>query len=209
VTARNAEVRDVASVFLEAGSAFVAVAAAVDPARLAEPANDAWSLRELLAHAARGLLTVESTVAAALDPTSRVLTGAVDYFAAAMAAPSVHAGIVQRARDASAAVGDDPGGYARAALERVAPLVIATPPHREVQHAAGRLRFEDYLTTRIVELTLHTADVQLAIGEPVAFPDAPSVLTRDVLVGLVGRAGALAVACALTGRAGPRCNVLG
>ncbi len=209
MNARAAEVRDVVSVFLEAGAAFVAVAAAVDPARLAEPATDAWTLREHLAHATRGLLTVESTVAAPLDPTSRVIEGAVDYFATAMAAPSVHAGIVQRARDASASVGDDPGGHARAALERVAPLVRATPLDREVQHAVGRLRFEDYLATRIVELTLHTADIQLAIGEPVAFPQAPSAITRDVLVPLIGRVDALAVACALTGRAGPPCNVLG
>ena len=86
--------------------------------------------------------------------------------------------------------------------------MASTPLDREVQHAAGRLRFEDYLVTRIVELTLHSADLRRAIDEPVAFPEAPSAITRDVLVGLAGRAGALAVACALTGRAGPRCNVL-
>jgi hypothetical protein len=116
---------------------------------------------------------------------------------------------MQRTRDAAAALGADPAASARATLATVTPIVEATPPEREVQHLAGRLRFEEYLATRVVELTLHTADVQLATGQPVAFPEAPSVLTRDVLLGLVGRAGALAVACALTGRAGPACNLLG
>lgn len=194
--------------FLEAGAAFVAVAATLEPARLADRATDAWTLRELVAHAARGLLTVETTVSTPIDPTSRALTGATDYFATAMSTPGVHEGIVQRGRDAAAAVGDDPGGYARVALARVAPIVEATAPDREVQHVAGRLRFDAYLATRVVELTLHTADVQLAAGRLVAFPEAASALTCDVLLGLVGRVDPLAVACALSGRRGPACNVL-
>jgi hypothetical protein len=200
---------DVKAGLLEAGAALAAVVAAIDVEHLDRTATDAWTLRELVAHATRGLLTIETTVAAPVDGSTRRLEGATEYFAVALSNPQVHDGIEQRARDAAAAVGDDPGGYVRDALARVTPIVAATPLDREVQHAAGRLRFEEYLATRIVELTLHAADVQLAIGEPVAFPEAPSAVTRDVLVGLVARAGALAVACALTGRAGPRCNVLG
>jgi hypothetical protein len=199
---------DVRPVFLAAGAAFVAVAASVDPGRLDEPATDAWTLRELLAHATRGLTTVASTLAAPIDPSSRVLESASGYFAAAMAIPHVHEGIVQRARDAAAAMGDDPGGTARAALATVAPLVEAAPPDRLVQHFAGRLRFDAYLAARVVELTLHTADVQLALGVPVSFPDAPARLTCDVLLELMDRADPLAVACALTGRTGPTCQVL-
>jgi Mycothiol maleylpyruvate isomerase N-terminal domain len=200
---------DVKAALLEAGGALVAVAEAIDVHRLDDPATDAWTLRELVAHASRGLLTIETTVAAPVDPAAQLIESATAYFALAMSATQVHAGIEQRARDAAATVGDDPGGYVRAALARVAPLVAATPLDFEVQHAAGRLRFEDYLATRVVELTLHTADIQLAIEVPVEFPEAPSAITRDVLVLLVGRADALAVACALTGRARPRCDVLG
>ncbi len=201
--------RDHKSALLEAGAALVAAATSTEVRGLDRPATDAWTLRELVAHATRGLLTIETTVAAPIDTTTRRIESATGYFALTMSIPQVHHGIEQRARDAAASVGGDPGGYVRDALARVAPLVAATPRDREVQHVAGRLRFEDYLATRIVELTLHTADIQLAIDEPVTFPNAPSEITRDVLAGLVGRAGALAVACALTGRAGPRCNVLG
>lgn len=201
--------RDVRATFLEAGAAFVAVVEGLDTRRLDDPATSSWTLRELVAHATRGLLTVETTVAARVDASTRWLSSASAYFSTAMSAPQVHAGIVQRARDAAAAVGDEPGRYARAALAGVTPLVEATPLDREVQHLAGRLRFDEYLATRVVELTLHTADVQLASGQEVAFPEAASALTRDVLVPLVGRVDPLAVACALTARQGPACNILG
>ena len=201
--------RDVRAALLEAGAALVEVAASIGARQLDRPATEAWTLRELVAHAARGLLTIEATVAAPVDASTRHLESATAYFAVVMSIPQVNDGIEQRARDAASAVGDDPGAYVRDALARVTPIVETTSLDREVQHAAGRLRFEDYLVTRIVELTLHTADVQLGIEVPVAFPEAPSAIARDALVPLVGRVDALAVACALTGRAGPRCNVLG
>jgi hypothetical protein len=200
---------DVRATFLEAGEAFVGVAERLDTRRLDDRATSSWTLRELVAHATRGLLTVETTLAALVDPATRWLEGAAAYFSVAMSSPQVHGGIEQRARDAAADVGDEPGPYARDALSRVTPLVESTPLDCEVQHRAGRLRFDEYLVTRVVELTLHTADVQLATGQPAAFPEAPSALTRDTLLSLVGRADALAVACALTGRQGPACNLLG
>ena len=144
--------RDVKAALLEAGAALAAVATSIDVGHLDGPATGAWTLREgTVAHATRGLLTIESTVGAPVDPSSGRLESATAYFALAMSVPQVHAGIEQRARDAAAAVGDDPGGYVRAALERVTPVVVSTPPDREVQHLAGRLAFGDYLATRIVE----------------------------------------------------------
>lgn len=200
---------DAKAVLLEAGAAFCEVAASLRSSDLDAPATGAWTLRELVAHATRGLLTIETTAANPVDPDSRELESATAYFALVTSVPQVHVGIEQRARDAATALGDDPGGSAATALERVTPVIAAMPIDCLVQHAAGRLRFGDYLSTRVVELTLHTADIQLAVGRRVEFPDAPSRLTRDVLVPLSGRADALAVACALTGRAGPSCNMLG
>jgi mycothiol maleylpyruvate isomerase-like protein len=208
VTPRVTEHHDVRTVFDTAGSAFVDVVSTLDAVRLADRATAEWTLRELVAHATRGLLAVETTLATPIDPDSRFLESAADYFAAAMSIPNVHAGIVQRGRDAAAAVGDEPGRYARSALDRVLVLVATTAPDRVVQHFAGRLRFDEYVATRVVELTLHTADVQLVTGADVAFPTAAAALTRDVLLDLVDRVDALTVACALSGRAGSRCNVL-
>jgi hypothetical protein len=125
-----------------------------------------------------------------------------------MSIPDVHEGIVRHGRDAALAVGDDPGRYARATLDRLLPLVATTTPDRVVQHFAGRLRFDEYLATRVVELTLHTADIQLVTGRDTTFPADASSLTRDVLLDLVDRIDPLTVACALSGRAGSRCNVL-
>ena len=196
------------AIFGEAGTAFVDVVSTLDVATLGDRATSEWTLRELVAHATRALLTVETTLAAPIDPDSRSLESAADYFAAAMSIPNVHAGIVQRGRDAALAVGDDPGRYAREALDRVLPLVATTALDRVVQHFAGHLRFDEYVATRVVELTLHTADVQLVTGADVAFPSDAAALTRDVLLDLVDRIDPLTVACALSGRAGSRCNVL-
>jgi len=61
-----------------------------------------------------------------------------------------------------------------------------------------------------MELTLHGVDLQRACGRPVAFPEGPAAQVRDLLVALIGRADALSVACALSGRSGAlACNVLG
>jgi hypothetical protein len=200
--------RDARALFLEAADGFVAVATAVDPARLDDPATDAWTLRELLAHATRGVRTVATTLATPVDPDSRWLPTASAYFAAALSTPGVHAGIVQRARDAAPDVGDDPAGYAAASLAEVRPLVQATPVDQVVQHFAGRLPLGEYLATRVVELVLHSVDVELATGGEVAFPAGPSALARDVLLALVDGADPVVVAAALTGRA-VACRLLG
>jgi hypothetical protein len=202
------EHRDARAIFGAAGTAFVDVVSTLDVASLDDRATSEWTLRELVAHATRALLTVETTLSAAIDPDSRSLESAAAYFAAAMSIPDVHTGIVQRGRDAALAAGDDPGRFAREALDRVLPLVATTEPGRVVQHFAGRLRFDEYVATRVVELTLHTADVQLVTGADVAFPADAAALTRDVLLDLVDRVDTLTVACALSGRAGSRCNVL-
>jgi hypothetical protein len=192
--------RDAAALFLEAADGWQQVAASLDPRRLGDRATDAWTLRELVAHATRGVLTVEPTVAAPVDPASRWLPTASAYFAAAIAVPRVHEGIEQRARDAAAAVGDDAPGYVARAVASVRPVVDATPADRVVQHFAGRLPFGEYLATRVVELVLHSTDVQLATGADVRFAPGPAALARDVVLGLVDLAEPLTVACALTGR---------
>ena len=115
------------AVLLEAGAAFCEVAASLRSSDLDAPATGAWTLRELVAHATRGLLTIETTATNSVDPDARELESATAYFALAMSVPQIHVGIEQRARDAAAGVGDDPGGYAAAALERVTPIVGAMP----------------------------------------------------------------------------------
>src|SRR5262249_12052316 len=147
-----------ASAFLSAARHLCELARVIPVSRLDDAATDAWSVRELLAHAVRGMGTVQVTLETPVDASTPALGSASDYFARAMSTPMVHEGIVARARDAADAVGGDPRGYAADAFERVESLVASTPADREVQHFAGRLSFGEYLRTRVVELTLHAVD---------------------------------------------------
>jgi len=177
--------------------------------QLTMPATSEWTVAELFGHAARAFVATVTVVATPLDPSSRALAGAADYYRTAMSLSGVHDGITQRGREAGAALMDDPFGTVRADADRAAPLVAATPLDREVQHAAGRLAFGEYLATRVAELVLHTVDLQLAVGVAPSFPAGPAQRTRDLMVELVDRVDPLVVACVLTGRAMPMgCNVL-
>jgi hypothetical protein len=178
--------------------------------QLGAPANSEWTVAELIGHTARAFVATETVLHTPLDPSSRALTGAADYYRVAMSLSGVHGGITQRARAAGAALIADPFGAVRADADRVGVLVASVPLDREVQHAAGRLAFGEYLRTRVTELVLHTVDLQLALGVVVTAPPDPARLVADLMVELADRADPLAVACALTGRSWPGgCNVLG
>lgn len=201
---------DVRAAFDVAADAFVATVATIEPDRLDGPATSAWTVRELVAHTARALLATESTILAEVDPGSRRLASAAHYFVVAMGSAGVHQGIEARARQGVAALGDDPGAAVREIAARVAPLVAATADDHVVQHAAGQIAFIDYLATRVVELVLHTVDLQGALDRPIEAPPDAAAVARDVIVAVSGRADALTVACVLTGRPSPAaCNVLG
>jgi hypothetical protein len=196
--------------FADAASAFEGLVATIGVDEFSGPASDEWTVRELVGHTARALLTVETTLAAPVDPSTRRLASATDYFRTAMAIPGVHAGIVERARASTGQLGDDPRGFVHDTATRVVALVERTPDDLVVQHLAGRTAFGDYVRTRIVELVLHGVDLQLALGRAVSAPASAAAITRDVLLGMADVADPLLVACALSGRSTPAgCNVLG
>jgi hypothetical protein len=200
---------DVKAAFDLAAGAFVAEVRAVGPQRLADPGTAQWSVAELIGHGARAFLATETVLASPVDPTTRRLDGAADYFRVAMASTGVHEGISQRAREAASDLGDSPFETVRADATRVVRLVAATPMQLEVQHRAGRLSFGEYLRTRVAELVLHTVDLQLALGVAPSAPTDAATVVRDLMVELADRADALGIACVLTGRAWPAgCNVL-
>ncbi|HEY8080524.1 MAG TPA: maleylpyruvate isomerase N-terminal domain-containing protein [Acidimicrobiales bacterium] len=195
--------------FADAAAAFDDLVGSIDPPQLAAPASDEWTVRELVGHTSRALLTIETSLAAPLDDSTRRLASAADYFCAAMSVAGVHAGIVERARQAATGLGDDPRAYVRDTVARVLPLVDRTPDDVIVQHFAGRIAFIDYLQTRTVELVLHGVDLQRALGRAVAAPPRAAALTRDVLLAMADRGDPLAVACALSGRStADGCNLL-
>ncbi len=165
-----------------------------------EPGLGEWDVRALVGHTSRALLTVEAylaTPAAAVDVES-----AVDYYLATNVI-GAGSGVAQRGRDAGRALGSDPVAAVAEIAARVLPLVDGLTGEELPTTIAGGMRLSDYLPTRIVELTVHTADLATALGLAVEPPERPAALTLRLLSDLAvaeGRAGPLILAA--TGRGG-------
>lgn len=165
-----------------------------------EPGLGEWDVRALVGHTSRALLTVEAylaTPAAAVDVES-----AVDYYLATNVI-GAGSGVAQRGRDAGRALGSDPVAAVAEIAARVLPLVDGLTGEELPTTIAGGMRLSDYLPTRIVELTVHTADLATALGLAVEPPELPAALTLGLLSDLAvaeGRAGPLILAA--TGRGG-------
>ena len=186
-----------------------ATAAALSPSDWDRPATDRWTVRELFAHVVRSVAAIGGYLDADLPRNGPGLEGAAGYYRAALALPDVHDGIAQRASDAATGVGADPLPWARDVVAASLDRVTATADERIVVHPAGWLRFDEYLVTRVVEVVLHTFDVQLACGRPPTAPAAALDVVVPVLIGLSDRADPVGLALALTGRSqAVGCDVL-
>jgi uncharacterized protein (TIGR03083 family) len=161
-----------------------------------------WTVRELAAHTLRAFTTIEQYLAAD-RVTDLQLPDATSYFRAALADPAVHAAVAERGR-AGARDLVDPPAEARATAHRVLAVVDSTDPDRIVDSFIGAIAFREYLAGRVVELTVHTTDIQAATGQPIT---APASATRVALAVLAPLAEPVQLVRGITGRVA--INVLG
>src|SRR5438105_15948844 len=99
----SARVRDA---FAEAGDYFVATVARVPADGWDRPGLGEWSVRALVGHTSRDLLTVETYLAAGAARLD--VPGPAEYFMVALTPTVDHSAIAERGRQARAAVADDP-----------------------------------------------------------------------------------------------------
>jgi hypothetical protein len=187
--------------FAAAANMFEDTVGAIEEKQLTQPGLGEWTVLELLAHTCRAFLTIEQTLSA-VDEQSPVLPDTVTYFRAALDQnPAIHAQIAARAADTVPALGAQPLTGALDIAGRGRALVDVTPDDASVTHFIGRMRFIDYLPSRIVELVLHTLDLQRATDQALrAAPDALAI-TLSIVTALADRADPIALALAITGRA--------
>lgn len=160
------------------------------------PALGAWTVRELAAHTLRAFTTVELYLGA--DPSvDRPLADAAEYYRAALADPDVHAGVLARGRQAGRDL-TDPAGMSETVVRRVLGLVAGAADDDVMQTFAGQITLAEYLATRVVEVAVHTLDLQRAIGQRVHLHPDTSEVVLQVLTEL-GPAEPMILA--LTGRA--------
>ena len=155
-----------------------------------------WTTRELTAHTLRAFVTIEGYLAAA-PATDRVLADAAEYYATALSDPTAHQGVAVRGRQAGRQL-IDPVGEAEATIERVLAQIAATADDEPVNTFAGQITLIEYLATRVVELGVHTLDIQRATGQ---FAELHSDTSAVVLAVLLQLTAPVPVILALTGRA--------
>ena len=158
--------------------------------RWSQPGLGEWDVRALVGHTSRSFLTVETY----LDrPAATVeVASPGEYFRAARGAASGPA-VAARGREAGIALGSDPA----AAVAEIAALVLRLLGTRDgtelVTTIVGGMRLSDYLPTRTFELAVHTADLAVALGEPLDVPPTAAAQALQVVSDL-------AVADGLAGR---------
>lgn len=204
---------DARTAYDQAATAFRVVVESIGAEQWDRPALGEWTVRELVAHALRALLTVEAYVG--VEAPAADLGGAADYFRVALDDPAVHADVARRARAQAEDLGDDPAAAVAVTVERVLALVDETPDDRVLATFAGGIRLADYLPTRVVELVVHTLDLCAALGREPLLGRLPAAVTLSTLgETAAARPATVDVAGlvrAMTGRAPwpDGCNVLG
>lgn len=166
---------------------------------LDEPGLGEWSIRDLVGHTSRAILTVESylsTPAATIEVSSPR-----EYFTKILASGGDPAAVARRGREAGAALGKDPAASVRAIVDRVLDSVRAARGDTLVTTPAGGMRLVDYLPTRTFELTVHTCDLANALDQPLEAPHLAAAQSLAIVGALAIDTGAAPVLLlATTGR---------
>lgn len=162
-----------------------AVIDGLSAADLARPTRcTEWSLEILLAHLVRGVDRLRAYLAETIadEPPS---IGWLSYWQT-VAVVTDSASITQRAQAFAERVNHQSVGQVwQEVHERALEVTASAPPDRGVPTPFGVLRLDHYLTTRVVEATVHGLDLKDAIGlEQVATPGALAITTL-VLDGLL------------------------
>jgi uncharacterized protein (TIGR03083 family) len=156
-------------------STFAAAARAVG-AGIAEIPQDAWehpglgewSVRDLVGHTSRSLVTVIDYLARPVPV--EVVPSAAAYYTAIAAGSFDPAAVTERGRQAGRDLGEDPPTRFLALVDQAISVAEHTDPDRVVHTIVGGMRVAAYLPTRTFELCVHGLDIAAATGVPVDLP---------------------------------------
>jgi uncharacterized protein (TIGR03083 family) len=171
--------------FQSAGSAFAELVGRIPDQRWDWPGLGEWSVRDLVGHTSRALVTVTTYLAQPGDQVQ--LADSVAYFQAALATDP--ATIARRGREAGAALGPDPAAAVQRQLAGALAAVAAASPATIVGTPFGGIRALDYLPTRTFELTVHGLDLRNACQLSADLPEGPLQASLDLAARLALRSG--------------------
>lgn len=156
-----------AELYRDAGNTFAEQATRIPADRWDRPGLGQWDVRALVGHTSRALVTV--LVYLDQPATAVEVPTAERYYVEIAERQHDPAGIVERGRQAGAALGPDPGSGVADLLASVQARLATADPHALVTTAAGGMRLAPYLSTRIFELVVHGHDIARATDQEVAF----------------------------------------
>lgn len=127
------------------------------------PGLGEWTVRDLVGHTARAMLTVQQF--ASRDATATAdISSSVAYYQRAFVGEGTNDRIAERGRQTAQSLGPDlPTTIADLANE-VSVLIDTLPDDHVFATLIGGIKLVDYLPTRTVELVVHTLDLQAATG---------------------------------------------
>ena len=126
------------------------------------PGLGEWSLRSLVGHTSRSLITVLTYLQ---QPAERVrVPSAAAYYDFVKGATGADpAGVTERGRQAGVDLGAQPSITIRALVDDALAALDAVTGDPVIETIAGGMHLDDYLPTRIFELAVHCLDIAAAI----------------------------------------------
>jgi uncharacterized protein (TIGR03083 family) len=162
----------VVSNFSSAARAVGEAIALIPPGPWDGPGLGEWTLRDLVGHTSRSLVTVIDYLARPV--AEEVVASAPAYYTAISAGSFDPAEVTERGRQAGRALGEDPASRFGHLVEQAVQVAEEADPDLVVHTIVGGMRVAAYLPTRTFELCVHGLDIASATGVPLDLP-APAV----------------------------------
>jgi hypothetical protein len=127
-----------------------------------------WTLRDLVGHTSRSLVTVIDYLARPV--AEEVITSAPAYYTAISVGSFNAAAVADRGRQAGRDLGEDPASRFHHLVDEAVSIAEAADPDLVVHTIVGGMRVAAYLPTRTFELCVHGLDITAATGISVELP---------------------------------------
>ena len=196
--------------YLQAVTYFADTVAKIGPNQWDDSALGVWSVRDLVGHVSRAITRIEEFGQQSADKVD--VASAAQHYHVSLAPDGADDAIAESGREAGVELGDDPSSMIADAIATMRPVLDSTPGDTVVAYTNGGIVFDHYLETRILELTVHTLDLQTALGLEDKPPREALLATLHLLAELAadsGYGGQLALLATGRGVIPDRFSVLG
>lgn len=163
------------ALFSQAADTFVDLVSRITPEQWDEPGLGSWTVRDLVGHTTRAILTV-STYLGHDEPGDITVPTAEHYYTVALTQFGDDASVAARGVEAGRWLGAEPVPKIREALDAARTSLSAQLSNRVVSIGGMGIPLAEYLRTRVFELTVHTLDLARATGLPHGLP--PAVMSE-------------------------------